>query len=91
MDFFKLSPAFTKCSVLYLNIPVGEDHVVYISQLCTIVNRQSVFKFLIPVPDNFSTEHCIATFDTHAVPTMGLPHYIVFDRDTLFISSHCQS
>ena len=43
MDFLKLSPVFTKCSVLYPNFPVGEDHMVCISQLWTIVDRQLVF------------------------------------------------
>ena len=46
---------------------------------------------MIPVPYNFSAEQCTATFDTHVVPTMGYPYCIVFDRDTLFISSHFQS
>ena len=31
MDFLKLSLVFTKCSVLYPNIHVGEDHIVCIS------------------------------------------------------------
>ena len=79
MDFLKLSPVFTKCSVLYPNIPVGEDHIVCISQLRTIVNRLSRCKFLIPVPDNFSAEQCTATFDTHVVPAMGHSYCIVFD------------
>ena len=33
MDFLKLSAVFTKCSVLYTNIPVGQDHIICISQL----------------------------------------------------------
>ena len=45
---------------------------------------------MIPVPDNFSAEQCTATFDTHVVPTMGYLYCIVFDRDTLFMSSHFQ-
>ena len=83
-----MSPIFTKCSVLYLNISVDEDHRVCISLLCIIVDRQSGFKFCIPLPHNFSAEQCTATFDTHVVPTMGKPYYIVFDTDTLFMSSH---
>ena len=39
MDFLKLSPVFTKCSLLYPHIPVGEDHIVCISGLWMIVNR----------------------------------------------------
>ena len=55
-----------------------------------IVDRQSRFKFLIPVPNNFSAEQCTATFDTHVVSTMGYHYCIVFDRDMLFMSSHFQ-
>ena len=91
MDFLKLSPVFTKCSVLYANIPVDKDHIVCISRLWTIVDRQSGFKFLIPLPDNFSAVQCTATVDTHVVPTIGYPYCIVFDQDTLFMSSHFQS
>ena len=91
MNFLKLLLVFTKCSVLYPNIPVGEDHIVCISRLWTIVNRQSGFKFLIPVSDNFSHEECTTTFNTHVVPTMGYSYCIVFDRDTLFMSLHVQS
>ena len=79
IDFLKLLPVFTKCSALYSNIPVGEDHIVCISQLWTIVDRQSGFKVLIPTPDNFTAEQCTATFDTHVVSTMGYLYYIVFD------------
>ena len=85
MDFLKLLPVFTKCSLLYPNIPVGEDQIVCISRLWTIVNRHSGFKFLISVSDNFTVEQCTATFDTHIVSTMGYPYCIVFDRDTLFM------
>ena len=82
---------FTKCSVFYPNIPVGEHHVVCMSRLWTIVNRQSGFKFLIFVPDNFSAEQCTARFNAHVVPTMKYPYCIVFDRDTVFVLSHFQS
>ena len=91
MDFLKLSPVFTTCSVLYLNISVGEDHMMCISWLCMIVARQSGFKFLIPVPHNFNAVQYATTFDTHVVPTMGYLYYIVFDQDTLFILSNFQS
>ena len=79
MDFLQISPLFTKCSVLYPNIPVGEDHIVCILRLWTIVDRQSGFKFLILVLDNFTAEQGTATFDTHVVPTMGYLYCIVFD------------
>ena len=60
MDFLKLSPIFTKCSVLYPNIPEGNDHIVCMSRLRTIVDRQSGFKFLIPGPDNLTAEQYTA-------------------------------
>ena len=91
MNCLKLSLIFTKCSVLYPYIPVGKDHILCISQLWTIVDRQSGFKFLIPVPYNFTPEQCTVTFETHVVPTMEYPYCIVFDQETLFMSSHFQS
>ena len=91
IDFLKLSPVFTKCSLLYPNIPVGEDHVICISRLWIIVDRLCGFRFFISVPDNFSDEQCTATFDTYIVPTMGYPFCLVFNQDTLFMSSHIQS
>ena len=91
MDFLKLSPVFTKCSVLYPNILLDEDHIVCISRLWTIVNRQLGLKILIPVSYNFSAEQCAASFDTHVVPTIGYPYCIVFDQNTLFMSLHFQS
>ena len=91
MDFLKMSAVFSQCSVLYPNIPIGEDHIVCISRLWMIVDRQTGFKFLIPTADNFTAEQCTATFDTHVVPTMEYRYCIVFDRDILFISLHFQS
>ena len=91
MDFLKLLLVFTKYSVLYPNIPIGEDQIVCIWWLWTIVDRQSGFNFLIPVADNFSAQQCTATFDTHVGPTIGYTYCIVFDRDILFMSSHFQS
>ena len=91
MDFLKLSPVCTKCSVLYPNIPEGEDHIICISRLWTIVDRQSGFKFLIPILDNFSAKQCTAAFDRHVVPTMGYPYCIVLNRDILFMSAQFQS
>ena len=91
MDFLKLLLVFIKCSRLHTNIPTVEDHIVSIPRRWMIVNRQSGFKFLIPAPDNFSVEECNATFDTHVVLSMGYSYSIVFDHDTLFMSSHFQS
>jgi len=44
--------------------------------------------FLIPVSDNFTAEKCTDTYDTHIASILGYPYYIVFDRDTLFMSDH---
>ena len=56
-----------------------------------IVDRQSEFKFLIPVADNSTAEQNTADFETHVLPTMGYLCCIVFDLDTLFMSSYLQS
>lgn len=90
MDFLKLSPVFTKCSVVYLNIPVNEDHTICMSQLWTLVYKQSGFNFLISVPDNWMAEQCTTTFNTHVVPTIGYPYYIVFNWKTFFMLLHFQ-
>ena len=91
VDFLKFSLVFTQCFILYLNIPVGEDYIVCISQHWTIVDRESGFKFLIPVPDNFIAVQCMATFNTHGIPTVGYPYCIVFDQDPLFMLLNLQS
>jgi len=44
--------------------------------------------FLIPVSDNLMAEKCTDTFDKHVASVIGYPYYIVFDRDTLFMSDH---
>jgi len=88
MDFLKMSPVFTYCSTFYPNIPLEDDHMICFSRLWTMVCRQSGFMFLIPVSDNLTAEKCTDTFDKHVASVIGYPYYIVFDRDTLFISGH---
>jgi len=88
MDFLKMSPVFTYCSTLYPNIPLEDDHMICFSRLWTIVCRQSGYMFLIPVSDNLTAEKCSDTFDMHVASVIGYPYYIVFDRDTLFMSDH---
>jgi len=88
MDIPKMSPVFTYCSTLYPNIPLEDDHMICFSRLWTIVYRQSGFMFLIPVSDNLTAEKCSDTFDTHVASVIGYPYYIVFNRDTLFMSDH---
>ena len=91
MDFLDLSTVLTECSVLNMNISIGEDHVVSVLRLCTIINRQSRLKFLISVLNNFCAKQCTTTFDSYVVHTIGYPHCIRFDQDTLFILSCFQS
>ena len=91
INFLKLSPVFTTCSVLYPNLPASEDHLNCISQLWMIVDKLSVFQFLITVPGNLSDKQCPTTFDTDVVLTIGYLYCIVFDRDTLFMLSDFQS
>jgi len=88
MDFLKMSPVFTYCSTLYPNIPLEDDHMICFSRLWRIVCRQSGFMFLIPVSDNLTAEKCTDTFDMHVASVIGYPYYIIFDRDTLFMSDH---
>jgi len=88
MDFLKMSPVFTYCSTLYPNIPLEDDHMICFLRLWTNVCRQSGFMFLIPVSDNLTVEKCTDTFDTHVASVNGYPYYMVFDRDTLFMSDH---
>jgi len=88
MDFLKMSSVLTYCSTLYPNIPLEDDHMICFSRLWTIVYRQSGFMFLIPVSNNLMAEKCTNTFDKHVVSVIGYPYYIVFDRDTLFMSDH---
>jgi len=90
IDFLKMSPVFTYCSTLYPNIPLEDcdDHMICFSRLWTIVCRQSEFMFLIQVSNNLTAEKCTDTFDMHIASVIGYPYYIVFDRDTLFISDH---
>ena len=88
MDFLKMSPVFTYCSSLYPNIPLEDDHMICFSRLWTIVCRQSGFMFLIQVSGNLTAEKCTDTFNKHVASVIGYPCYIVFDRDTLFITDH---
>jgi len=88
IDFLKISPVFTYCSTLYPNIPLEDDHMICFSRIWMIVCRQSGFMFLIPVSDNLTAEKCTDTFDKHIASVIGYPYYIVFDRDTLFMSDH---
>ena len=46
--------------------------------------------FLIPVSDNLAAGKYTDTFDMHVASVIGYPYYIVFDRDTLFMSDHCK-
>jgi len=88
MDFLKMSPVFTYCSTLNQNIPLENDHMICFLRLWTIVCGQSGFMFLILVSDKLTAEKYTDTVDTHGASVIGYPYYIVFDRDTLFMSDH---
>jgi len=88
MDFLKMSPVFTYYSTLYPNIRLEDDHMICFSRVWTIVCRHSGFMFLIPVSDNLTAEKCTDTFDKDVASVISYPYYIVFDRDTLFMSGY---
>jgi len=87
-DFHKMSPVFIYCSSFYPNIPLKDYHMICFSRLCTIVCRQSGFIFLIPVSDDLTMEKCTDTFDIQVASVIGYPNYIVFNRDSFFMSHH---
>jgi len=88
MDYLKMSTVFNYCSTLYSNILLEDDHMICFSRLWMIFCRQSGFIFLTPVFDNLTVEKCTDTFDTYIASFIDYPYYIVFDRDTLFMSDH---
>jgi len=88
MDFLKMSPVLTYCTTLYPNIALEDDHMICFSRLWTIACRQSGFMFLTPVSDNLTAEKYTDTIDKHVASVIGYPYYIVFDRDSVFMSDH---
>ena len=91
MDFLKLTAVFIKCSTMYLNIEIDNDHMVYMSRMCTIVDSHCGYKFLIVIPDNFEADQSTRTYEVHLLPHIGYTHRIVFYTDSLFMSYHFQS
>ena len=83
-----MSPIFTYCSTLYLNIPLEDDHMISFSRLWTILYRQSGFMFLLPISDYLTTKKYTDTCDAHVASAIGYYYYIVFDLDTLSILDH---
>ena len=59
-----------------------------ISRICTIVDRHSRYKFLIPIPDNFKADQSTRTYEVHLLPHIGYSNTIVYDRDRLFMLDH---
>ena len=47
--FLKLTPPFIKCSSIYPNIEIDNDHMLCISRIWTLVHRHGGYKFLIPI------------------------------------------
>ena len=83
-----MSSVFTYYSTFYSNFALEDDHRICFSRLCLIVCKLSGFMFLIPVSDNLIVEKCTDMVDTHIASVISYPYYIVFDRDTLFMSDH---
>jgi len=53
-----------------------------------IVCRHSGFIFLITISDYLTVEKYTDTFDIYIASIIDYPNYIVFDRETLFISDY---
>ena len=88
--FFHVATSLHQIFLFPLNIPAGEDHILYISWLATIVDGQLQFILLIHVPHEICSEQLTVTFATHVVLSIAYLYYIVFDWDSLLISSHFQ-
>ena len=91
MDFLKSTPVMIKCSTMYPNIEIDNDHVLCISRIWTIVDRHSRYKFRIPIPVNFKPQQCTRTYEVHLLSHIGHPNTIVFDTDSLLMSDHLQA
>ena len=91
MDFLKFTPVFITCSTMYTNPEIGNDHMLCILRLWTLVNRHSASKFPVPIHDKFKAELCTRTYEVHVLPYIEYANTIVFNRDSLFMSDHFQA
>ena len=88
MHFLKLTPVFIKCSTMYPNIEIDNDHMLCSSCIWTIVNRHSAYKFLIAITDNLKAQQRTSTYEVHLLPHIRDTNPIPFDRDSSFMSGH---
>ena len=88
MDVLKLTSVFIKCSTIYSNIELDNDHILGISHKWNIVDRHSVYNFLIAIPDNFEAKQCTHTCEVHLLLYIGYRHTIICDRASLLMSDH---
>ena len=91
MGFLKLTPVFINCSPMCPNIEIDDDHMQCISCICTIVDRHSGYKVLIPIPDNFNVAQCTRPYEVHLLPYIEYQNTIIFDRVSMFRSHHFQA
>ena len=87
----QVDSCFIKCSTMYPNIEIHNDHMLCISHIWTIVDCHSGNKFRIPITDNFRGEQCTRTYEVHLLPYIRYPNIIVFERDSLFMLDHFQA
>ena len=76
---------------MYPNIEIDNDHMVYMSRMCSIVDSPCGYQFLIAIPDNFEADQSTRTYEVHLLPHLGYTNRIVFYTDSLFMSHHFQS
>ena len=70
--------------------PKLRDIIICISKLLVVIDTNSGFKFLIPIPKEVDAPCIIDIWDTSIFPTVGYPHFLVTDRDPLFTSGKFQ-
>ena len=87
----QLTAVFIKCLSMYPNIETDNDKMLYTLHIWTIVDRHSVCKFLIPIPDTCKAQQCTCTHEVHLLPYIAYPNTIVFDADSLFMYNHFQA
>ena len=82
IDVLNLTPVFIKCSTMYANREIDNDHMLCILHIWTIVDRHSGYTFLIPIPHNFKAEQCSRTYEVHLLAYIGYTNIIVFYKDS---------
>ena len=68
------------------DFPKYKDKLILISELLVIVDYNSGFKILIPVPKEVTAETVMEIWDNSIAPYSKYPYEMVSDRDSLFTS-----